>query len=243
MNLMSPADYSSKQNEWIMSWMMALWIRLPIVILLWLFDLPYWNADDCPINNAKSRFPSGEAGKEIHLAYRWKWAVSVPSQPVAQSSFIIHRTKQTINSAAMYEGWKDATSCEWWGAKNQRPHSFLALMAITSPDSTSKMRLIICTDPFKEDWLDLMPSQTTHKYLLHIKQLCMLSVIAHWFLTDAIKLLFQVWSVKTVNAMLVPRLNYATHRWLIMQWNWQDIMSERSLGNYRFGGGKKVGWF
>ncbi len=77
-------------------------------------------------------------------------------------------------AAAMYEGWRDATSCEWWGAKNQRPHSFLALMAITSPDSTSKMRLIICTDPFKEDWLDLMPSQITHKYLLHIKQLCML---------------------------------------------------------------------
>lgn len=157
-NLMSPLHSSSKQNEWIMSGMMALWIRLPIVILLWLFDLPYWNVDDCPINNAKSWFPSGEAGKEIHLAYRWKWAVAFPSQPVAQSSFIIHRTKQTINSAAMYEGWRDATSCEWWGAKNQRPHSFLALMAITSPDSTSKMRLIICTDPFKEDWLDLMPS-------------------------------------------------------------------------------------
>lgn len=97
-----------------------------------------------------------------------------PSQPVAQSGFIIHRTKQTINSAAMYEGWRDATSCEWWGAKNQRPHSFLALMAITSPDSTSKMRLIICTDPFKEDWLDLMPSQITHKYLLHTKQPCTL---------------------------------------------------------------------
>ena len=96
------------------------------------------------------------------------------AQPVAQSGFIIHRTKQTINSAAMYEGWRDATSCEWWGAKNQRPHSFLALMAITSGDSTSKMRLIIRTDPLKEDWLNLIPSQITHKYLLRIKQLCVL---------------------------------------------------------------------
>jgi len=174
MDLTSTADDSSKQNEWIMSWVMAPRIQLSIVILLWLFDLPYWNADDCPINNAKSWFPSGAAGKENHLAYRWKVSLACPSQPVAQGSFIIHRTQQTINSAAMYEGWRDATSCEWWEAKNQRPQSFLALMAITSPDSTSKMRLIICTAPFKEDWLNLMSSQITHKYLPHIKQLCLL---------------------------------------------------------------------
>ena len=174
MNLTSLADYGSKQNEWIMSWVMALCIQLPIVMLLWLFDLPYWNSDDCPINNAESWFPSGEVGKEIHLAYRWKVSRACPSQPVAQSSFIIHRTKQTINSAAMYEGWRDATSWEWWEAKNQRPQSFLALMAITSSDSSSKMKLIIRTDPFKEDWLNLMSRQITHKYLLHIKQLCLL---------------------------------------------------------------------
>lgn len=44
-------------------------------------------------------------------------------------------------------------------------------MAITSGDSSSKMRLIIRTDPFKEDWLNLIPRQITHKYLLQTKQL------------------------------------------------------------------------
>lgn len=160
-------------NEW---WRERhpLWKQLPIVILLRLFDLPCWKADDCSINNAKSLFPGGAAGKEIHLAYRWEVSRACPSQLAAQSSFIIHRTKQAINSAAMYEGWRDATSCEWWEAKNQRPQSSSALMTITSSDSSSKMRLIIRTDPFKEDWLNLMSAHIAHKYLLHIKQLCSL---------------------------------------------------------------------
>lgn len=128
----------------------------------------------------KADFRVGEAGKgksTLHIDGGGEPCPS-PLSLWAQSGFIIHRTKQTINSAAMYEGWRDATSCEWWGAKNQRPHSFSALMAITSADSTSKMRLIIRTDPLKEDWPDLMPSQITHKYLLRIKQLCMLCYCA-----------------------------------------------------------------
>lgn len=161
-----------------------------------------------------------------------------PSQPVAQSSFIIHRAKQTINSAAMYEGWRDATSCEWWGAKNQRPHSFLALMAITSPDSTSKMRLIIRTDPFKGDWLDLMPRQITHKYLLHIKQLhvlCYCTLISdgcHRIIVSSVVCL-------TPNAMLAPGLNYPNRKKLIMQWNEQDLMLESRF--FRFLQGT-IGW-
>lgn len=112
----------------------------------------------------------------LHIDGRWAMSVSLSLWP--QSSFIIHRTKQTINSAAMYEGWRDATSCEWWEAKNQRPQSFWALMAITSPDSSSKMRLIIRMEPFREDWLNLMSSHITHKYLPHIKQLCLLCCCA-----------------------------------------------------------------
>lgn len=134
-----------------------------ITVTIW-----YWNADHCPINNAKkwnSEWQGRGAKSRLHI----DWSVC---EPVAQSGFIIHRTKQTINSAAMYEGWRDATSCEWWGAKNQRAHSFLALMAITSADSSSKTRLIIRTDPWPQDWLNLKPSQISHKYLPHIKQLC-----------------------------------------------------------------------
>lgn len=52
-------------------------------------------------------------------------------------------------------------------------------MAITNPDSTSKMSLIICKDPFKGDRLDLMPSQITHTYLPHIKQLWAVCYIVH----------------------------------------------------------------
>lgn len=108
------ADSGSKQNEWIMSCAPALWIPLPIVVLLWLFDLPYWNADDRPINNAKSRFPSGEAGREKHLAYRWKPAVSVPLSlwPRAALSFI-GLNRQSIQQPCMKdEGMRQAVNDE-----------------------------------------------------------------------------------------------------------------------------------
>lgn len=142
-----------------------------------------------------------------------------PSHPVAQSSFIIHRAKQTINSAAMYEGWRDATSCEWWGAKNQRPHSFLALMAITSPDSTSKTRLIIRSDPFKEDWLALMPRQITHKYLPRIKQLRVLRYRALIF--DGRRRI----GVSTVADQ--RRGGRANRKKLIMQWRRRRLVGQQ----------------
>lgn len=114
LNIAALADSGSKQNEWIMSCEPALWIPLPIVLLLWLFDLPYWNADDRPINNAKSRFPSGEAGREKHLAYRWKPAVSVPLSlwPRAALSFI-GLNRQSIQQPCMKdEGMRQAVNDE-----------------------------------------------------------------------------------------------------------------------------------
>lgn len=92
----------------------SLWIPPPIVVLLWLFDLPYWNADDCPINNAKSRFPGGEAGRAKHLAYRWKPAVSVPLSlwPRAALSFI-GLNRQSIQQPCMRdEGMRQAVNDE-----------------------------------------------------------------------------------------------------------------------------------
>lgn len=47
------------------------------------------------------------------------------------------------------EGMRQAVNDEEPKIKGLTP--FSALMAITSPDSSSKMRLIIRTDPFKED--------------------------------------------------------------------------------------------
>lgn len=92
----------------------SLWIPTPIVVLLWLFDLPYWNADDRPINNAKSRFPGGEAGREKHLAYRWKAAVAVPLSlwPRAALSFI-GLNRQSIQQPCMRdEGMRQAVNDE-----------------------------------------------------------------------------------------------------------------------------------
>lgn len=93
--------------------------------------------------------------------------LSQPVGPRAALSFI-GLNRQSIQQPCMKdEGMRQAVNDEEPKIKGLTP--FSALMGITSPDSSSKMRLIIRTDPFKEDWPDLMPSQITHKYLLCIK--------------------------------------------------------------------------
>lgn len=165
----------------------------------------------------KADFQARQARQEgeIHLAYRWKWAVSAPpallSQPVGPRAALsfIGLNRQSIQQPCMKdEGMRQAVNDEEPKIKGLTP--FSALMAITSPDSSSKMRLIIRTDPFKEDWPDLMPSQITHKYLLRIKTAAVrtrappsLSVVAHRFPTGCRRnCCFKLRTVTAMKAML-----------------------------------------